>query len=101
MLYRFLINTPFVKITLAAYLITATAVILVYVIYNRGFSRKGLTPEMLPDTMSKEEKEDFIADGERRLKRSRPLLSVIFAFSFTFVYDIIELVAVPFIKELF
>ena len=56
---------------------------------------------MLPDTMSKEEKEDFIADGERRLKRSRPLLSVIFAFSFTFVYDIIELVAVPFIKELF
>lgn len=101
LLYRFLINTPFVKITLAAYLVAATAVILTYVIYNRGFSRKGITPDMLPDTMSVEQKKEFIEDGERRLKRSRPLLAVIFAFSFTFVYDIIELVAIPFVKELF
>ena len=101
LLYRFLINTPFIKITLIAYIATATAVILAYVIYNRGFSRKGLTPDMLPDTMSKDEKKEFIEDGERRLKKSRPLVSVIFAFSFTFVYDVIELVAIPLIKELF
>ena len=82
-------------------MVLAAAAILTYVIYNRGFSRRGLTPEMLPDTMTEEEKTEFIEDGVRRLKKSRPLLIVIFAFAFTFVYDVIELIAVPFFKELF
>lgn len=101
LLYRFLINQYFFEITLTVYMIVAAAVILTYVIYNRGFSRKGLTPEMLPDTMTADEKQEFIADGERRLKKSRPLLIVIFAFAFTFIYDIIELIAIPLIKGLF
>ncbi len=100
-LYRFLLDRLYFEYVLAAYMIIAAAIILTYVIYNRGFSRRGLTPEMLPDTMTREQKEKFIADGEKRLRRSRPLLMLIFAFSFTFVYDIIELITVPFLKELF
>lgn len=101
LLYRFLINQYFFEITLTVYMVVAAIAIFSYVIYNRGFSRKGLTPEMLPDTMTAEEKQEFIADGERKLKKSRPLLMVIFAFAFTFVYDAIELIAIPFIKGLF
>ncbi len=100
-LYRFLLDRLYFEFVLAAYMTVAAAVILAYVLYNRGFSRRGLTHEMLPDTMTKEQKEEFIADGERRLRRSRPLLMLIFAFAFTFVYDIIELFTIPFLKELF
>ena len=99
--YRLLINQYYFEVTLTVYMVLAAAAILTYVIYNRGFSRRGLTPEMLPDTMTEEEKTEFIEDGVRRLKKSRPLLIVIFAFAFTFVYDVIELIAVPFFKELF
>ncbi len=99
--YRFLLDKHYFEYVLAAYMAIAAIVIFTYVIYNRGFSRRGLTPEMLPDTMTKEQKQEFIEDGERRLRCSRPLLMLIFAFSFTFVYDIIELVTVPFIKEIF
>ena len=49
---------------LIIYSVLATVSTLTYVIYNRGFSRRGLTPEMLPDTMSAEEKQEFIEDGE-------------------------------------
>ena len=100
LLYRFLINTPFIKITLIAYIATATAVILAYVIYNRGFSRKGLTPDMLPDTMSKDEKKEFIEDGERRLKKSKWMLTILFPMIVIFMWDIIEIYLLDYIKAL-
>lgn len=98
--YRIMMNFPFFKFVMWGYLAVATVAIFTYVIYNRGFSRKGLTADMLPDTMTKEEKQEFIEDGERRLKKSRPLLIVIFAFAFTFIIDAIELVAIPLFKGL-
>lgn len=99
-LYRFLLTRIYFEYVLIVYMTVATISILGYVIYNRGFSRQGLTPEMLPDDMSKQEKEDFIEDGKRRLKRSRPLLIICFAFAFTFIFDVIELVVLPFFKEM-
>lgn len=99
-LYRYLINFYYFEIVLGIYMAVATVVIFTYVIYNRGFSRMGLTPEMLPDTMSAEEKAEFIEDGKQRLRKSRPLLMLIFAFAFTFVFDILELFALPLVKEL-
>ena len=56
---------------------------------------------MLPDTMSEDEKQEFIADGERRLRRSRPLLMVVLAFAFTCVADLVELIALPFVLGVF
>ena len=98
--YRFLIERYYFKYVLTAYMGVATVTVFGYVIYNRGFSRKGVTPEMLPDTMSAEEKQEFIADGERRIRKSRPALILIFAFAFTFIFDVIELIARPFFKGL-
>jgi hypothetical protein len=99
--YRFMITQYYFEIVLGIYIAAATVSVLGYVIYNRGFSRRGVTEDMLPDSWSDEEKKEFIEDGERRLVKSRPLLILIFAFAFTFVADIMELYALPLIKDIF
>ncbi len=100
-LYRFLINQYYFEYVLIVYMTLAAALIFTYVLYNRGFSRLHVTEDMLPNTMTAEEKREFIEDAERRLKRSRPLLIGIFAFAFTFIFDIIELYALPLLEGLF
>ncbi len=99
--YRFLVQQDYFRIVMIVYMIAATGFVLAYVIYNRGFSRKGVTKEMLPAEWSEEEKTAFIADGERRAKRSRWLLIPIFALLFTFGVDAIELFVLPFFEGLF
>ena len=99
--YWFFTNQSYYQVVLWVYfaltLITSSA----YIIYNRGFSRKGVSPEMLPDSMSMEEKEEFIADGERRLKKSKWLLTLIFPLILTFFIDMFVLyVAEPILAGL-
>lgn len=86
---------------LIGYTGVATVLIFWYLIYNRGFSRKGVTVEMLPADWSEEQKTEFIADGERRMRKSRPLLIACVAFAFTFLWDVIELTVIPFILGFF
>ena len=99
--YRFFLGRLYFEITLAIYLTVATALILTYVIYNRGLSRRRLSEDMLPETWSDEEKREFLADGERRLRASRWMLIPIFAFLFTFAFDMLELYVLPVIRGLF
>jgi hypothetical protein len=75
--------------------------VLVYIFYNRGFSRKGVTADMLPDEWSEERKTEFIRSGEKRLERSKWILVFIISLLFTFIIEAIILFAVPFIKGLF
>lgn len=98
--YKVLVDMYFYPVMIT-YMALAAISIFAYVIYNRGFSRRGLTPEMLPDTMSEEEKEEFIEDGKRRIRKSRPLFMIAFAFVFTFIMDVIELIALPFFRGIF
>ena len=98
-LYRFLIDFYYFEVVLIVYMVLATAFVLTYVIYNRGLSRKGITPEMLPDTWSEEKKTEFVEDGKRRLHKSRWMLIPIFAFLFTFAFDLIELIVLPFFAQ--
>ena len=100
LVYNVFVEMYFYPIMIS-YTLICTVAVFAYVIYNRGFSRRGITPEMLPDTMTAEQKREFIEDGQRRLKKSRPLLMVIFAFAFTFIMDIISLFALPFLSKLF
>ena len=66
--YRLMLITPYFHIVFIAYLVLATAAILGYVIYNRGFSRKGLTAEMLPDEWSEDKKiENVIQEGYKHI----------------------------------
>ena len=93
--YRFFMNTPYFLIVMWSYMGVGAATIFGYVIYNRGFSRRGVTVEMLPPDWSDEKKEEFVADGERRMKRSSWLLIVVFAIFFTFAFEMIELYVRP------
>ena len=83
------------------YMIILTVFVLVYIFYNRAFSRNGITVDMLPSEWSEEKKTEFVASGERRKKRSKWMLMVIIAFLATFLVDAIELFAIPMISGLF
>ena len=99
--YRFLLNYYYFEIVLIVYMVIATALILSYIIYNRGMSRRGVTVEMLPESWSEEQKNEFIEGGERRFQKSKWMLIPIFAFLFTFAYDVIELLVLPLFRDLF
>ena len=86
-LYMYLVRQPYFMVALWAYLALTVGFSVAYIIYNRAFSRKGVTPEMLPDTMTAEEKAEWIADGERRIERSKWMLTVIFPLVMTFFLD--------------
>lgn len=72
-----------------------------YIAYNRAFSRKGITVEMLPDTWSAEQKEEFVEDGNRRLESSKWMLSVIIPLLVPILLDAIYLFTWPIITNLF
>ena len=93
--YRFLMNTPYFGTVLTVYLVLGTVSALGYVIYNRGFSRRGVTEDMLPSDWSDEKKKEYIADGVRRMKRSRWVLIVAFAIFATLAVDMMELYVIP------
>ena len=99
--YRIAIQTTLFPYVLGLYLTAAAVMTIVFVVYNRGFSRRGITAEMLPDTMSAQEKCEFLADGERRMKKSKWMLTVLFPLLFTFSYDIIELFVLEYFTALF
>lgn len=98
--YRMMIGTPNFKYLFYAYLAIETVFIFAYVIYNRGFSRKNVTADMLPSDWSEEQKNEFIENGKARFKRSRWMLIPIFAFFFTFAVDVIELFVLPSVFDL-
>lgn len=65
--------------------------VLGYLIYNRFLYRKGVTPEQLPEEWSSERREAFIADGERRLARSKWMMTVILPLVLVFLVDAVDI----------
>ena len=96
--YRTLLNFYYFEFVLIGYMAITTVVLFAYIIYNRGFSRKGLTKDMLPADWSEEKKEEFLGSAQRRLHRSRWLLVILIAFIFTFMLDAADLFLIPLIK---
>ena len=84
-----------------AYWIAFAVFLIAYIVYNRAFSRKGVTVEMLPDTMTREEKEEFVADAERRLEKSKWMLAAIIPLLITIALDAIYLFTWPIVQSLF
>lgn len=74
---------------------------LAYFIYNRGMSRNKITPEMLPSDWSAVQKCEFIADGERRKKKSKWMLTIIIPLFFVLAFDMVRLFYLDSLKELF
>lgn len=94
-LYRLLITSAFEftvqKIVVLVYMIGAAVLILAYVIYNRGFSGRGVTPDMLPDTMTEKEKDDYIADTESREKKSKWMMTFIIPMLLAVLIDLFDM----------
>ena len=80
---------------LPIYSIAGAALGLGFFIYNRGFSGKNVTPEMLPDTMSYVEKCAFIEDSKTRLRKSRWVLTVLFPIILSIAIDMMILYLFP------
>lgn len=89
--YRLMLNFYYFEIVMGIYLALTAIFTFAYVIYNRGFSRRNLTPEMLPEEWSEEQKMAYIEDGAQRMKKSKWMLTIIFPLVLTFMFDCIEL----------
>lgn len=91
-IYSYLVNQPKLMMpTLWVYFTLTAGFCFSYVIYNRGFSRMKLTPDMLPDSMSMDEKKAFIEDGQARIERSKWMLTIIFPLLMTFILDVLNI----------
>ena len=106
MVYRVLLyyaemtdETVWSALVVALYAAALLGFVLAYFIYNRFLYRKGVTAEQLPDTMTDEEKQAFIDDGNRRLEKSRWMMVVILPLVLVFLLDAIQLfIWEPFFK---
>ena len=83
------LSEKIMMITLWTYFALTLIFSVVYIVYNRAFSRMNVTPEMLPASMSFEEKEAFIHDGKMRLEKSKWMLLIIFPLLMTFILDVL------------
>lgn len=75
--------------------------LLAYLLYNRGFSRKNVTEDMLPGTWSQEQRTEYIEDSKRRFERSKWMLTVIIPFLVSIAADALYLFTWPIIQSLF
>ena len=98
------ITDPFLRpvsfIVTVGYWLVFAGFLIAYVIYNRAFSRKDLTPDMLPRDWSSEQRDEYIEDGKRRLKKSRWMLSVIIPIAVPIALDALYLFTLPLIQNL-
>ena len=89
----------FFPIVMFTYMAALAILALVYIIYNRGFSRSGITVDMLPLEWSDEKKNEFVESAAQRKQRSKWLLVFIISLAFTFIAEAIVLFVLPVIKE--
>ena len=97
-IYRILLNNFRFDAVLTVYMALTTALLVVYLVYNRGFSRRGVTEDMLPPEWSEEKKRDFVDSAKQRFNRSRWLLLIIASLFLVFVIDAIDIIILPIIK---
>lgn len=97
------INVPIIsQIITIAYMLIFGGFLVAYIAYNRAFTRKNITHEMLPENWSTEQKDEYIADGSKRMEKSRWMLSVIIPFLVTIMADALYLfVWTGFLEPLF
>ena len=72
-----------------------------YLIYNRAFSRKNVTIDMLPREWTAEQKENYISDGKRRIEKSKWMLYIIIPLLVPIALDALYLFTLPLIQNLF
>ncbi len=86
-------------VTLIVFTVVAAGFSFGYVIYNRGFSRRNVTPEMLPPEWSYEKKCEFIEDGKRRMEKSKWMLTVILPIIVVYAFELFNIYLMPLIEN--
>jgi predicted nucleic acid-binding Zn ribbon protein len=84
-------NDTLVFGVMIAYFLVFAALIITYLIYNRGFVNKDVTEDMLPSDWSEEKKQAFLEDNRRRAERSRWMMIVIIPFIIVFMCEALYL----------
>ena len=73
------------------YLGGVAVLLIVYVIYNRGFVLRGATPDMLSDEYSPDQKQAMLDEATRRMSDSRWMLILIIPLVLAMLLDVIYL----------
>ena len=94
-------ETAYSMIVLMGYMAITLILGLSYVIYNRGFSRNGITKDMLPKSWSEEKKQEFVDSAKERLRASKWILTLLIPFIITFALYAFELFFIDMIKDMF
>ncbi len=72
---------------LAVYMTAFAVAIVWYICCNRGFYARNITPEMLPGTMTEEQKSSFIDDVKKKEQSSKWIMVFGFPFGFALLFD--------------
>lgn len=78
-------------ITMGIYMLTLLVFAVAYISYNYAFTRKDITPDMLPAEWDEEKKQNFIESGKEHFKKSRWMIFIIFPLVITFLADVLYL----------
>ena len=73
------------------YMVALAALLIAYIVYNRAFTYKNITEDMLPADWSAEKKRHFIDENRSRAKKSRWMLTVIVPLVLVFMADALYL----------
>lgn len=91
---------PIAFIVTIGYWVSFAGFLIAYIIYNRAFSRRDLTPDMLPRDWPIEKRVEYVEDGKRRLKKSQWMLSVIIPLLVPIALDALYLFTLPIIQSI-
>lgn len=96
-LYYFLLSRYIFWVTPALY-ISAAVLFLLFYFVNRGFSSKPVTPDMLPDDWTQEQKRSFCEDDVNRKHFARKIMILLVPVLMLAAFDILYLNIFPILK---
>ena len=88
-------------VTFIIYGLVTAGFVFSYLIYNHGLSRLRVTPDMCPPEWPEDKKLEFVADGKRRLERSKWMLTVIIPLIAIYGYEVVDQFVIPTVKSFF
>ena len=96
--YYFSMSFSFFPFVMFGYMIAEAVLVVVYICYNRAFSWRGVSEDMLPEKWDAEKKSVFLAECKERQKRSQWMLVAIISFLVTFICEALLLFLLPLVK---
>lgn len=90
-IYYGCIALGYAKAVMIAYFVAFAAVLILYLVYNRGFVNKDVTVDMLPAEWSEEKKQAFVEGNRVRAEKSRWMTVIIIPFAIVFLVEMLYL----------